>query len=218
MTSLLICSLLEQPLWISFINLSVNHFSVSNDATYAIVDNTVVSLYPACRPRPATRLAIEPGPSGALSTIMDSNNLHITALTFRPGQIFRGTFSNDLSSGSMSLRVDSAVTLEASSLGSQQMLKLLALPQWPGLEHTFAVLRLPEDGSAMFKILLNQAASPSYDMSQKAEQNFPLVIDRHVGAIRRPVVTGNRLKVIEDMNMIERPGSRVSSRRPSILR
>jgi hypothetical protein len=205
MTRLLICSPIEQPIWISFINYDVDHFSVSNDAAYAIVGNTVVPLYPAGRPRPLTRLAIESGPSGSLTTIMDSNNLHITALTFQPGQVFRGTFSNDLSSGSISLRVDSEVTLEASALGSQQVLKLLALPQWPGLEHTFAVFRLPEEGSAILNIVLNQAASSSYDMSKKAAQNFPLVVDRHVGAIRRPVVTGNRLRVIENMGKIRRP-------------
>jgi len=190
----------------------IDRFSISNDAVYAIVGNTVVSLYPAGISRPPTRLAIEPRPCEALTTIMDQDKQHITALKFQPGRIFRGTVSNDLNSGSISLRVDSAVTLEASALGSEQMLKLLALPQWPGLEQTFAVLRLPEQGERMFKILLNQAACTGYDMSKQAERKFPLVIDRHLNAIRKPVKTGNRLEFVRDMGEIKRPDSPDSGR------
>ncbi|KAK3319509.1 hypothetical protein B0T19DRAFT_268571 [Cercophora scortea] len=210
----------EQPLWICILHHVVDRLCISDDAKFAIVDNTVVPIYPADRPRPPARLAIGDLPADQSDKATHPPSTSALSVRhgplFQPGNVLRGTLLTGSSApGSISLRVNSSVTLEVSTQTSQHILRLLALPQWPGLDHTFAIIRTPSEGNgSMFKVLLNKASSSSYDMSTAMTQSsLPLVVDRHAGAIRRDFVrTGDRLELIENGEAIARPWSPVSSR------
>ncbi|KAK0702059.1 hypothetical protein B0T26DRAFT_682132 [Lasiosphaeria miniovina] len=216
----------------------VSRLSISEEAAFAIIDDTIAPLYPSTHPRPVLNLAAGDLHDTSNRPVSPDQRSSATSRTpFRPGEMIHATVSSTTApqSGPAALPASSSsvVTLEVATYGGggeRDILGLLAPPRWHGLNHTFAIVQLPQDQSSMLRVLLYMAPAPSYDMSPPPPGNnsthhhnhhhqvaYPMVIDRHVGAIRRaagntsntqPAADTRRLQVVRDnMGLIERPDS-----------
>ncbi|KAK3378715.1 hypothetical protein B0T24DRAFT_138215 [Lasiosphaeria ovina] len=231
----------ESPSWVCTIPRVVSRLSISKDAAFAIIDDTIAPLYPSSHPRPVLNLAADdPHDTSNRLVSLGQGSFAISRTPFRPGEMIHATVSTTAApqSGSAALPVSSSsvVTLEVATYGGggggeREILDLLALPRWHGLDHTFAVVQPPQDQSNMFRVLLHMAPASSYDMSppppppsnnsthdrHHQQVASPMVIDRHIGAIRRaagntnntqPAADTRRLQVVRDnMGLIECPDS-----------
>jgi hypothetical protein len=125
--------------------------------------------------------------SATANIITRFSSLDIANFNLRPGQVLRTGVSlieASVGSGIISLRVDDTITLHTGTAGSdssnQQILNLMTMPQWPGIEQATAVLKLPgsnnstrsnDQADRLFRILLNKPAASSYDLSRDSGQH-----------------------------------------------
>ncbi|KAK0614526.1 hypothetical protein B0T14DRAFT_606795 [Immersiella caudata] len=144
----------EQPVWVCLILQVSDRISISAVASYAIVDDLVVPLYPETPDNPFPKRRI----CAPLAT--DAKNQ----------SVLQGTVSTNLASGSVTLHTSSAVKLEMMTLSGSTLFNLLSLPKWPGIEHTFVIARPIETGSGTFRILLNTRSSSTYHVMPAAAE------------------------------------------------
>ena len=123
------------------------------------------------------------GNSKELASIASMN---VSAFNLRPGQVLKGShlgleIDGD-SSRVLTIRADDTVNLDLSSAKLQkslQSLRLISLPDLPGIEQTTAAVRIPRDGDHDILIFLNRNAQRVYyPSSEQGMERFPLVIER----------------------------------------
>jgi hypothetical protein len=136
-------------------------------------------------------------------------NLHLGILGLSGGHTLSGAMIAACDKGkTVSLNVFRAtdmLALHRWDHEQQESLRLTALPTWPSIQDTHAIVKWPSGKDRMIKIILNQVSKPSYDPSCARSQSGPLVIRRDprtLDVTRRTILPEQDREIFEGENQV----------------
>jgi len=126
--------------------------------------------------------------------------LDVSAFHFRPGQVLQSGYLASQGDGQASqvitLLADEQLQVNLTSDDCQELvqsLELVELPNFPGLEKTTPVLKMPDTIEDPVRVIMNKTAQKGYSLTEPQDERLPLIFDRNSRNIQHTVsIRGTR--------------------------